>query len=173
MGKSKLVERFLLDGYKPHQLSTYALTLFRHNFTAPDGREIPVDIWYVSPPSDPFPQIKLRRFESPFPIFNAPPPQHRDTAGQERFNSLHPSYYYKAHACIMVFDVTRKVTYKNLERWYDELQQHCKGIPTFLVANKIDVNYAVTEKRFGFAEKHNLPFTFVSASDGCNVVKVR
>ena len=31
-----------------------------------------------------------------------------DTAGQERFNSLHSSYYYRAHACIMVFDVTRK-----------------------------------------------------------------
>jgi GTPase SAR1 family protein len=39
-----------------------------------------------------------------------------DTAGQERFNSMHSSYYYRAHACIMVFDVTRKVTYKNLER---------------------------------------------------------
>jgi hypothetical protein len=45
-----------------------------------------------------------------------------DTAGQERFNSMHASYYYRAHACIMVFDVTRKVTYKNLQRWYDELQ---------------------------------------------------
>lgn len=65
-----------------------------------------------------------------------------------------------------------QVTYKNLERWYEELQQHCRDIPCFLVANKIDVNYAVTEKKFGFAEKHNLPFTFVSASDGCNVVKV-
>ncbi|PSN40106.1 Rab-like protein 2A [Blattella germanica] len=30
VGKSKLVERFLLDGYKPQQLSTYALTLFRY-----------------------------------------------------------------------------------------------------------------------------------------------
>ena len=39
-----------------------------------------------------------------------------DTAGQDRFNSLHPSYYYRAHACVMVFDVTRKVTYKNLDR---------------------------------------------------------
>lgn len=35
---------------------------------------------------------------------------------------MHASYYYRAHACIMVFDVTRKVTYKNLEKWYDELQ---------------------------------------------------
>ena len=39
-----------------------------------------------------------------------------DTAGQDRFNSLHPSYYYRAHACLMVFDVTRKLTYKNLDR---------------------------------------------------------
>ncbi len=30
-----------------------------------------------------------------------------DTAGQERFNSMHASYYHRAHACIMVFDVTR------------------------------------------------------------------
>lgn len=66
-----------------------------------------------------------------------------DTAGQERFNSMHSSYYYRAHACIMVFDVTRKVTYKNLETWYDELQEHCKGIPTLVVANKIDIDYKV------------------------------
>lgn len=30
VGKSKLIERFLMDDYKPHQLSTYALTLFRY-----------------------------------------------------------------------------------------------------------------------------------------------
>ena len=29
VGKSKLVERFLMDGYQPQQLSTFALTLFR------------------------------------------------------------------------------------------------------------------------------------------------
>ena len=29
VGKSKLVERFLLDGYAPQQLSTFALTLYR------------------------------------------------------------------------------------------------------------------------------------------------
>jgi GTPase SAR1 family protein len=32
-----------------------------------------------------------------------------DTAGQERFNNLHPSYFYRAHACVLAFDVTRKV----------------------------------------------------------------
>ena len=41
-----------------------------------------------------------------------------DTAGQESFNELHPTYYFGAHACILVFDVNRKVTYQNLRQWY-------------------------------------------------------
>ena len=41
-----------------------------------------------------------------------------DTAGQESFNELHPTYYFGAHACLMVFDVNRKVTYQNLRQWY-------------------------------------------------------
>lgn len=61
-----------------------------------------------------------------------------DTAGQERFHSLHKSYYHQAHACIMVFDATRKVTYKNLSRWHDELRQYRPEIPCFCAANKID-----------------------------------
>lgn len=69
-----------------------------------------------------------------------------DTAGQERFSSMHPSYYYRAHACILVFDVTRKPTYKNLAEWYGELRQYCEGVPCLLVANKIDVDYNVRKK---------------------------
>ena len=36
VGKSKLVERYLKDNYKPQQLSTYALTLFKHVDTVDD-----------------------------------------------------------------------------------------------------------------------------------------
>lgn len=36
-----------------------------------------------------------------------------------------------------------QVTYKNLEAWYEELQQYAKGVPVIVVANKIDVNYEV------------------------------
>lgn len=139
VGKSKLVERFLMDGYQPHQLSTYALTLFRHE-TKVDGKDVLIDFW--------------------------------DTAGQERFTSMHPSYYHQAHACILVFDVTRKVTYKNLTTWYSELREYRKSIPCIVVANKIDMDYKMTQKSFGFATKYNLPFYFVSAADGTNVVKI-
>jgi Rab-like protein 2 len=59
-----------------------------------------------------------------------------------------------------------------LADWYKELREYCDGIPCVLVANKIDVDYNVTRKEFKFASKHNLPFFFVSAADGTNVVKV-
>merc|ERR1712083_846498 len=122
VGKSKLVERFLLDGYAPQQLSTYALTLYRYR-TKVGTRDVLIDFW--------------------------------DTAGQERFNTMHRSYYHQAHACILVFDSTRKVTYKNLNTWYTELRQYWPQIPALLAANKID-----------------LPLYYVSASDGTNVVKL-
>ncbi|XP_013391798.1 rab-like protein 2A [Lingula anatina] len=105
VGKSKLVERFLMDGYQPQQLSTYALTLFRYK-TKVNKKEVAVDFW--------------------------------DTAGQERFSSMHPSYYHQAHACILVFDVTRKITYKNLPNWFKELRDYRPEIPCLCAANKID-----------------------------------
>jgi Rab-like protein 2 len=96
-----------------------------------------------------------------------------DTAGQERFERIHSSYYHRAHACVMVFDVTRKDTYVNLAHWYRELQQYRKGIPILVVANKIDVNPRVTSKPFQFTDKRGLPkVRFCSASDGTNVVSV-
>jgi Rab-like protein 2 len=139
VGKSKLVERFLLDDYEERHMSTYALTMYRHN-TKIDGKNYKIDIW--------------------------------DTAGQECFNTLHPSYYFGAHAAILVFDVTRKVTYLNLKTWYSEMREQCPDIPCILVANKIDADRSSTSKNFKFAEKYNLPFYFVSAADGTNVVKI-
>ncbi|CEG48288.1 rab-like protein 2a-like [Plasmopara halstedii] len=142
-GKSKLVERFMMNEYEPRQLSTFALTLYRKDVEVigENGKRIvKVDLW--------------------------------DTAGQERFSSMHPSFYYGATACILVFDVTRKVTYQNLANWYKELREYCENIPCFLVANKIDVDMNVTSKKFKFAETHDLNFSFVSAADGTNVVKV-
>lgn len=85
---------------------------------------------------------------------------------------MHASYYHKAHACIMVFDVQRKVTYKNLGTWYTELRTFRPEIPCIVVANKIDADIKMTQKSFNFARKFSLPLYFVSAADGTNVVKL-
>lgn len=43
-GKSKLVERFLLGNYIQRQVSTYALTLYRHVMKI-GTHDIKIDIW--------------------------------------------------------------------------------------------------------------------------------
>jgi GTPase SAR1 family protein len=101
-------------------------------------------------------------------------------AGQERFQSVHPSYYMGAHCCILTFDVTRKITYKNLETWYAELVAHRgKSIPIIVAANKMDMDISKARKTFGFVERKreerangpdDMPLYFVSASNGTNVV---
>lgn len=140
VGKSKLVERFLMQRYIPVQMSTYALTLYRYDFESEEGEKVDCDIW--------------------------------DTAGQERFASMHPAYYHDAHACILVFDVTRKATYKNLEKWLGELRNYREFIPCVVACNKIDTDPSVTAKAFAFAEKHQFPLHYVSAADGTNVVQL-
>ncbi|XP_024906791.1 rab-like protein 2B isoform X2 [Pteropus alecto] len=85
---------------------------------------------------------------------------------------MHASYYHKAHACIMVFDVQRKVTYRNLGTWYAELREFRPEIPCIVVANKIDADRKMTQKSFNFTKKFSLPLYFVSAADGTNVVKL-
>lgn len=69
-----------------------------------------------------------------------------DTAGQERFRTLTSSYYRGAHGIMLVYDVTRRDTFKNLKVWLNEIDQYCgasgggggKEIVKLLVANKID-----------------------------------
>ena len=43
---------------------------------------------------------------------------------------------------MQVFDVTRKITYKNLQHWYSELRQNRTDIPCILVGNKIDGEFS-------------------------------
>ena len=93
-----------------------------------------------------------------------------DTAGQERFNSMHPAYYHQAHACVLCFDVTRKMTYKNLPVWLKELHEYRPKIPIICIANKVDVDRAVMSKDFAFPKKHGMQLYFCSAADGTNVV---
>merc|ERR1711883_12435 len=43
-----------------------------------------------------------------------------DTAGQERFQSLGVAFYRGADACILVFDLTAKKSFENLDTWREE-----------------------------------------------------
>jgi Rab-like protein 2 len=47
----------------------------------------------------------------------------------------------------------------------------CPFIPVICVGNKIDLDANVTQRKFSFPLKYDLPFYFASASSGVNVVR--
>lgn len=41
-----------------------------------------------------------------------------DTAGQEKFGGLRDGYYINGQCGIIMFDVTSRITYKNVPNWH-------------------------------------------------------
>ncbi len=62
-----------------------------------------------------------------------------DTAGQEKFGGLRDGYYIQGQCAILMFDVTSRVTYKNVQNWHRDLVRVCENIPIVLVGNKVDI----------------------------------
>ena len=52
------------------------------------------------------------------------------------------------------------------------MRSHCKYIPCMIIANKIDLDPRVTKRNFKYIEELKVPFNFVSAADGTNVVQI-
>lgn len=74
---------------------------------------------------------------------------------------------------MLVYDVTRHVTFENVERWLKELRDHTdSNIVIMLVGNKADLRHlrAVSvEDAKSFAEKENTFFMETSALESMNV----
>lgn len=63
-----------------------------------------------------------------------------------------------------MFDVTSRITYKNIPKWYKDLTRICENIPIVLVGNKVDVkDRKVKAKQVTFHRKRNLQYYDVSA----------
>lgn len=74
----------------------------------------------------------------------------KDTAGQERFKSIIPSFYKDCVGAIVVFDLTNKKTFDNIAYWLNQIIQHMSHvdykIPVVIVGCKCDeVNKRVVE----------------------------
>ncbi len=52
------------------------------------------------------------------------------------------------------------------------MRQHCPKIPCIVIANKIDIDERATQRQYKFVEDLGVPFNFVSAADGTNVVQI-
>lgn len=52
------------------------------------------------------------------------------------------------------------------------MRHHCPNIPCIVIANKIDIDERATQRKYKFVEDLGVPFNFVSAADGTNVVVI-
>jgi len=97
-----------------------------------------------------------------------------DTGGQERFANVRPIYYNGAAAALVCFSINSKESFKNVEKWVQEVDSHRPGIPKVLVGTKYDlekereVSKEEIKKKM---KKLKIPFFETSAKDGLNVEK--
>ena len=64
-----------------------------------------------------------------------------DTAGQEKFNSLNENYYKVADCCLLVYDVTNKRSFEEIQNYYSQcIKEKCKeNVKVILLGNKSDL----------------------------------
>ena len=95
-----------------------------------------------------------------------------DTAGQEKFGGLRDGYYVGAHAAIIMFDVTSRITYQNVPNWHRDIVRVAGNIPIVLCGNKVDCKERkVKAKAIVFHRKKHLQYYEISAKANLNFEK--
>ena len=76
-----------------------------------------------------------------------------DTAGQERYKSITTSYYRGCNGAMIVYDITNKESFKNIEKWLSELKNLAdQNVTIFLLGNKSDL---IDRREVSEEEAHN------------------
>ena len=100
-----------------------------------------------------------------------------DTCGQEIYRSLISNFYRNASLAIMVYSVTDRKSFENLDLWYNELKTNSNNkINVFLIGNKIDLDEqreVKTEEGGEFKNKNEIiKFIEASAKSGFNALNI-
>lgn len=71
-----------------------------------------------------------------------------------------------------MFDVTSRMTYKNVPQWHRDLVRVCENIPIVLCGNKVDIkDRKVKAKSITFHRKKSLQYYELSAKSNYNFEK--
>ena len=96
-----------------------------------------------------------------------------DTAGQERFRTVVSTYFKGAHGILLLYDVTNKDSFKNLENWLIEIEKNSnQKVLKILIGNKCDLTEdreITTEEGQTFANRNGMEFMETSAKMNTNV----
>ena len=98
-----------------------------------------------------------------------------DTAGQEKYRSITSAYYKGSKGAFIVYDITRKNSFDNVEKWINDLK--IIGDPKInimLIGNKIDLEdqrEVLREQGEEKAKSFGCAFLETSALNGDNIEK--
>ena len=99
-----------------------------------------------------------------------------DTAGQERYMAINKNTLQKVQGIIIMYDLTNRKSFENLERWFNIVSQNFPGKTVFLVGNKLDLSddkrTVTVEEGQKLAEENNMKFYEGSGQNGENVEEI-
>ncbi len=97
-----------------------------------------------------------------------------DMGGQQMFQAIRNHYFMGANAALIIFDLGRKETFKNVDEWYSDIETRCGKIPIIILANKNDLEtQAITSSEVDkIASRLNVKVFRTSAKTGENVEKM-
>jgi len=92
-----------------------------------------------------------------------------DFAGERRFRFFLPNYSRGALGVILCFDMTRFVSFENLDEWYEVVSKNAPEAIFALVGGKLDLaaegkRVVNTEDAEEFQKYHNIPYYFETSS---------
>ena len=73
-----------------------------------------------------------------------------DTAGQERFRTITNNYYKSSQGLLLIYDITKKDTFNNVENWINNVKETLGEEDKYLIVligNKVDLAEANPETR--------------------------
>ena len=99
-----------------------------------------------------------------------------DTCGQERYRSIARGYFKDAHGILLIYDVTDKRSFTDLDIWIEEIKKNTikEDISIILIGNKTDSKFRNinTEQAENFAKNNNLMYCETSCKEGRNIENV-
>ena len=98
-----------------------------------------------------------------------------DTAGQDAFKSITRSYYRNAAGALVVYDITSRTSFINVQKWLEEARMNGnREMVLALVGNKNDLEakrQVPSQEGADFARAHGLQFLETSAVNSTNVAQ--
>ncbi len=146
VGKTSLIRRFVLDEYEDRYTATLGTKITKRTLTVAhpkDGRPIEAQLIF-------------------WDIMGTP--TLRDL--------LKEAYYHGAHGILGVADLTREETLRELDAWSRSIRTVAGSVPTYVVANKADLEGKVQLDRAtieAFCRDRGYPWSYTSAKTGAGV----